>query len=260
MAKARKSAAHHSNKNSIVRPTKGSGASRRRPLPGARRASGTSGEKGAIGRFAPRGLAVAVEPILKIQGYADTKRALPAVRGMAESVVGIVNRVVAPDVRYRRVGIVKVSDGVLELANGIKLHCRAFDRHLAGCREAIVFVLALGEGFDRIAENFGAKGQLLESVLFEAAGWMAVEQATKQFVRHLREAEGLSLTRRMAPGYRFSKGGESDEWPLTEQTELFALFAGADLPVRLLESSAMWPKMSRSGLYGVNPASVARDE
>ncbi len=213
--------------------------------------SGARGVTGAVSRFVPRGLAVAVEPVLKVQGYAATARAAPMVRAAAEAVVGIANRIFAPDVRYRRVGIAGVAGGVLALEDGTRFHCRAFDRYLAGCREVVVFVLALGPGFDRIAQNFSASGQLLEAVLFEVAGWLAVEQATKQFARHLGEVEGLQLTRRLAPGYRFSGTGEAHEWPLTEQTELFALFDGADLPVRLLESCAMTPKMSRSGLYGV---------
>jgi hypothetical protein len=179
------------------------------------------------------------------------------VRAVAEAVVVVANRIVTPEVRYRRVGIASVSGGVLALEDGTLFHCRAFDRALAGCREVVVFVLALGEGFDRIAQSFSATGQLLEAVLFEVAGWMAVEQATKQFVRHLGEVEGLQLTRRLAPGYRFSGADESHEWPLTEQAGLFALFAGADLPARLLESCAMTPKMSRSGLYGVRASSLA---
>jgi hypothetical protein len=213
--------------------------------------AGVAREAGAIGRFVPRGLAVAAETVLKVQGYVATARVAPMVRATAEAVTAVANRIFTPEVRYRRVGIASVSGGVLTLEDGTRFHCRAFDRYLAGCREAVVFVLALGGGFDRIARNFSTGGQMLEAILFEVSGWMAVEQATKQFVRHLGEREGLKLTRRMAPGYRFSGAGGPDEWPLTEQAGLFALFAGADLPVRLLESSAMTPKMSRSGLYGV---------
>ena len=177
---------------------------------------------------------VAVEAVLKVQGYPDTARVAPVVRAAAEAVTAVANRVCAPEVRYRRIGIASISGGVLALEDGTRFQCRAFDRYLAGCREAVVFVLALGGGFDRIARNFSAGGQLLEAVMFEVAGWMAVEQATKQFARHLGEREGLKLTRRMAPGYRFSGAGEPHEWALTEQAGLFALFAGADLPVRLL--------------------------
>lgn len=205
----------------------------------------------AIGRFVPRGLAITVDTVLKVQGYADTSRVRPAVRAVAEAVTAVANRILTAEVRYRRIGILSISDGVLALDDGSQFHCRAFDRYLAGCREVVVFVLALGGSFERIARNFSVGNQMLEAILFEATGWMAVEQATKKFVRHLGECEGLKLTRRMAPGYSFPGSLEPDEWPLTEQAGLFALFAGVDLPLRLLESCAMTPKMSRSGLYGV---------
>ncbi len=57
--------------------------------------------------------------------------------------------------------------------------------------------------------------------------------------------ENLAPTRRLGPGYV--------DWPLEEQAALVALLDGAPLPVRLLDSCAMIPKKSRSGLYGLRP-------
>jgi len=93
-------------------------------------------------------------------------------------------------------------------------------------------------------------------LFLETVGWMAVEQATKRLLRHLGELvgpEGLVLTRRMAPGYSFSVGGRKCDWSLFEQPALFGIFRDVELPVRLLESGGMVPKMSRSGLYGLRP-------
>jgi hypothetical protein len=42
-------------------------------------------------------------------------------------------------------------------------------------------------------------------------------------------------------------------WPLEEQPALFGLFGNAELPVSLMSSCAMSPKLSRSGLYGIRP-------
>jgi cobalamin-dependent methionine synthase I len=85
-------------------------------------------------------------------------------------------------------------------------------------------------------------------LFLEMAGWLAVEQATKALALHVAEQvrdERLGPTRRLGPGYV--------DWPLDEQTGLFTLFEDAPLPVRLMESCAMIPKKSRSGLYGLRP-------
>jgi len=42
-------------------------------------------------------------------------------------------------------------------------------------------------------------------------------------------------------------------WPLEEQIGLFGLFKNAHLPVTVMASCAMQPKMSRSGLFGTAP-------
>ncbi len=82
---------------------------------------------------------------------------------------------------------------------------------------------------------------------------MAVERATRSFAQHLwseAQGEGCRLTRRLGPGYA--------DWAVDEQTALFGVFAGVALPVRLLESCAMIPKKSRSGVYGLRPNRDAR--
>ena len=58
----------------------------------------------------------------------------------------------------------------------------------------------------------------------------------------------------MAPGYSYHLDSGTCEWPLEEQKALFDLFRHATLPVRLLESCAMLPKMSRTGLYALRIA------
>ena len=94
-------------------------------------------------------------------------------------------------------------------------------------------------------------------LVLETAGWLGIEQATKQLAIHLREivsVDGHRLSRRMAPGYGYKIGGKKCEWLLEEQRVLFELFDQEELPVQLLSSCAMVPKMSRSGLYGLRPS------
>ncbi len=112
----------------------------------------------------------------------------------------------------------------------------------------MAFVLTLGPAIDAETERLTAADEIVEALFLEMAGWLAVEQATKALAQHVSDrvrSERLGLTRRLGPGYV--------DWPLDEQAGLFALLAGAPLPVRLLESCAMIPKKSRSGLYGLRP-------
>ena len=75
-------------------------------------------------------------------------------------------------------------------------------------------------------------------------------------------AEGLSLGPRLGPGYSYRLEGlpaeKRVEWPLEQQRELISLFGDAKLPIELLESAVMLPKMSRSGLFGIERASHRR--
>lgn len=204
--------------------------------------------------FTPNRPTITVEQILRIQGYSDLARVRPAVRNAAETVTEIANRAIACQARYRCIGVESCVNGVLSVAEGTRFHCGAFDKYLVDCREVVIFVLTLGGGIDQVGRNLVSDGRLLEAVLLEAAGWMAIEQATKSLVRHLRslnEARGLVLTRRMAPGYQFRVNGQEFEWPLLEHAAFFKCFGSLEMPVRVLESGGMVPKMSRTGLYGL---------
>ena len=70
------------------------------------------------------------------------------------------------------------------------------------------------------------------------------------------ERDGWKMSLRMGPGYEYKlhNGGGRVRWDLEQQADLFQLFAGSPLPVELLSSCAMLPKMSRSGLFGQAPA------
>lgn len=217
------------------------------------------GDAVASGRrtFAPARITIAAERVLRVQGY-GTKRKIPAaVLNAADSMADVAGRVARPDARYRRLAIeALLSDGTLRLAGGTELRSPAFNRHLAGCREAVLFVLTLGGGLDLVERNLNAAGSLLEAVLLESAAWMTIEHATKELARHVAAqvaADGLALTRRMAPGYGFSIGGQKMTWPLQQQAQLFAALGPGPLPVELLASGGMLPKMSRSGLWGLRP-------
>jgi hypothetical protein len=201
--------------------------------------------------------AIRAERILRIQGYSNPARVRPAIVRAAQAMAELACAKSAPVVAYRDVPIVALEKDVLELHGGARMHCLAFERQLQGCSAVCVFVLTLGPAISDEVVRLTDAGDLLEAVLLETAGWLCIEEATRRFKSQVREqalVRGERITSRMGPGYSYKIGSRTGEWRLEEQSELFrALGDAAPLPVRLLPSGAMTPKMSRSGLYGLAP-------
>ncbi len=207
---------------------------------------------------------VAVDPslILRVHKYRDIKKVRKAIVRAAE----LASKSAASLSRICGKYIVKRIDGVetgrLTMASGGAFHCAAFDRHMRGCAYLLVFVITLGPRLDRhvaqqlIEDNFVP----LDALFLETAGWLSIESATRTFARQMKRELikhqfGVSL--RMGPGYDYSIPGRDDRarWKLEEQRTLFDLFGNTELPVSLMASCAMIPKMSRSGVFGLRPAS-----
>ena len=208
------------------------------------------------GHFTGARIEVPVGPLLRLQGYRDMARVRPRVREIATRMAALAGTLVAPETTYRRVRIGSCTPAALVLETGAEtgaetattFHGAEFAKVLGRCREVVVFVLTLGAGLDAETERFTANEEIVEALFLEMAGWIAVERVTRNFAGHLASLvrdENLAPTRRLGPGYV--------DWPLEEQAALFGLLDGAPLPVRLLESCAMIPKKSRSGLYGLRP-------
>jgi hypothetical protein len=214
-------------------------------------------EGGALdGVLAPRGVEVRPQRMLRMMGYRDERPASPAVRRIAEAMAEVAAVAIVPRVYFRSFPIAACDDERLVLSTGATFRSPAFRKFLSDCSSAVVFVLTLGSRLDSTERNLAAGGNLLESVFLETAGWLAVEETTRLFAAHLAaEAgrHGLEPSRRLAPGYSFRLDGRKVEWRLEDQKELFALFADAALPVELLDTCAMRPKMSRTGLFGLRP-------
>ena len=206
--------------------------------------------------FHPRAAVVSGDRILRIQGYSDLTRVRAAIRRAADAMAAIAGPLSAPCVAFRHVRIEANRPQALVVAGGLELHCRIFPRMLAGCTEIVPFALTVGEPLGQRIVELAEAGDLLEAVLLESAGWLCIEDATRQFKIGLREAtlrRNRRITSRLGPGYSYKIDGETCDWPLEEQRALFALLGGARLPVSLMSSCAMQPKLSRSGMYGIAP-------
>jgi hypothetical protein len=202
------------------------------------------------------GFAVDAERILRLQGYRDPARIRPRIRKIAERAAADIATVAHPEAWYVRCGIESISDGVLVLAGGHRFTCAAFDRLLANAKDVIVFVMTLGPGVDAATAQRFEASEPVDALFLECAGWLCVERATRMLAAHVQEElarEGLGVTYRLGPGYDYKSGRDRAAWGLEEQPALFRVFGDAPLPVELLESCAMLPKLSRSGLFSVAP-------
>lgn len=200
-------------------------------------------------------ISVEAERILRVHRYRNPDRIRPVIRRIAERAAADISVLARPEARYRRMRILGNEAGVLNLEGGASFACAAFPRLLAGCGEVVIFVLTLGPELDDAVAARIAADQPVDALFLEAAGWLAVERATRRLAADINSTlagEGLGATFRMGPGYDYRlDSGERERWELDQQAALFAVFGDASLPIELLESSVMRPKMSRSGLFGL---------
>jgi hypothetical protein len=208
------------------------------------------------GRWSTAGFAVDPERILRIQGYRDPARIRPRIRTIAQRAAGDIAEVAQPEAVYVRRRIEAVDGGELALEGDHRFHCAAFDRLLGRASEVVVFVLTLGPAIETaVAERFAAS-EPVDALFLECAGWLAVERATRMLAAQVLAEIGpdrMAMTYRLGPGYDYKADTERAQWGLEEQPALFAVFEGAALPVSLMDSCAMIPKLSRSGLFGLTP-------
>lgn len=215
----------------------------------------------ALATFTPGRITVRVEPLLRIHGYRQPEKVRPDVREHADRAVGLANSLLEPTVVYRQLPVKRCDERGLFLEPGIEFRSPVFSAYAGGARDAIVFVLTIGDSFGTKVAEFLETEDILEALFLETAGWLGLEDATRRFARHLREVasrQGSRITRRLGPGYSYKTGSGLTEWDLRDQHRLFAAFGDALLPVELLESGVMLPKLSRSGLYGVVPRTPIR--
>jgi len=213
---------------------------------------------GQVERFEPANEPVRIDQVLRLQGYRKPNTVRRRVREAARSAVDEANEIAQPVVCWRVVAVNSLQNSKLVLANTppSTVQCDAFEQHLAQADHVVVYVLTAGAAFDERVTDLHEPEQVLHGLLLESAAWMCIENTTRQFLIWMRKnarRQARRITRRMAPGYQYRVGSGSCEWPLEQQQQLFRVFDGTEIPVRLLSSSAMLPKMSRSGLIGVKP-------
>jgi len=199
------------------------------------------------------GIVIDETSILRIQGYRDFERIRPAIKRAADAAARETETLINPKAYYRLVDVQNCQGDILELRDDVVFENEAFQRFLKNPKQIIVFILTMGRALDEAVIDYAASDHLLMALFLETAGWLGVEAATRTLSIHLKaEARktGCRLSPRLGPGYSYKLDGRSVLWPLEQQQTLFKLFAKDTIDVELLESCAMLPKISRSGLFG----------
>jgi hypothetical protein len=215
-------------------------------------------DPGQTWTFAPGPVAIDPVKMLRIHGYRDLDKVRPVIRKAAEDVAKRAAGLMRPQATARRIDVAHYDDKRLTLVDGTVFEDIAFEHILDGARTVIAVVLTVGRALDEavIDTMEGGRFEPLDALFLETAGWLGIEWTTRAFVTDLQKrvaGEGVRVTRRLGPGYQYKVGGEQVHWPLEQQHRLFSVFDGMEIPVTLMESCAMLPKMSRSGLYGLTP-------
>jgi hypothetical protein len=197
------------------------------------------------------GIEVSVRPeqILRAH-YPDLGPVAAEVRATAAAMAAHGIEIAHPVGWLRQVAIRAVEGSRVELEGNAVLTSQTLAALLQGSPAVQLFAVTLGPQVDaRVHELFEAMDGL-EGLFLDTAGWVIVQSALSAVRRKCAtkaRSEGYRLTRRIGPGYL--------DWALEEQAIVFrALAAGAALPpVEVLESGAILPEKTLTGLFGLIP-------
>ena len=200
-------------------------------------------------------VSVRVDQILRAH-YPDIAPVAPEVRATAAEMATHALKIAVPIAWLRQVAVLGLDGARVELA-GATVTSAALSASLQGAVAAQLFVVTLGPRLDeRVSQLFEAMDGL-EGLFLDTAGWVIVQSALSAVRRRVAvkaRAAGFRVTRRAGPGYL--------DWPISEQPALVAaLSAGATLPgIEVLESGAILPEKTMTGLYGLIPLAHPNEE
>lgn len=150
--------------------------------------------------------------------------------------------------------ITDIASDHVTLEDGITLSSKFLSSYLSGAKYIQAFVVTIGKGPEDEASRLMNEGDSLNGYFLDRIGSLAVESVAESFENRLRgecKAGGLSLSRRLSPGYC--------DWPIEEQFKLAKLIDFSKAGVKLTDSCMMIPKKSISAVAGIGPKGLFTD-
>jgi len=195
--------------------------------------------------------------LLRAHGYRKKNEIRPVVQDAASKAIERLKSNCAPQGIFSLEEIKVLRADKLLLESGIEFKCPVFEDMLAGCTHLISFIITLGKETDiKIASYSKDVQEPLASLFMETASRLCLELVMRDARIQLTQfavMNDMKLGSRMAPGnsYKVKSANHRIMWDLDQQVELFNTFQHFEIPVELLESCTMLPRMSRSGIYGL---------
>tara|TARA_A100001015_G_scaffold66786_1_gene73900 strand:- start:3255 stop:3920 length:666 start_codon:yes stop_codon:yes gene_type:complete len=198
-----------------------------------------------------------IESVLRSQGYRKKHKVRLVIRKAASESIKKLRDSAAPQGFFLFEKIKTLEVNKLKMNSGVEFNCPVFENMLNGSTHLISFVITLGKEVDeKIRSHAGDADEPLANLFLETAARLCLELVIRQARIKLTEFSRLNemvLGKRMAPGYSYKEKITNNRvmWDLNEQANLFKMFRGFEIPVKLMESSTMIPRMSRSGIFGL---------
>ena len=190
--------------------------------------------------------------VLRMQKYRKLDRVSPVVKELAREAAILAEALAEPRGWMRREPMGNVGlDGNVRIGGGIEFHSLALARLLRKATEAVLVVLTIGPDLEQRVQRLVDEGQLVEGLLLDTAGWVAIDAMMKnlrQWLERDARSRALRLSGRMAPGFK--------DFALDQQRILFGALAEGRLTVHLTEACVMLPLKSVSGVYGLIPGAT----
>jgi hypothetical protein len=144
---------------------------------------------------------------------------------------------------YRISGARVIDRGTVEI-DGIRFTSRSLSKCLEG--QPVVYPLLATAG-QELDEMPTVKGDLMRQLTLDTIKMVILFSAVEYLTNYIKEKHSLNGTATLNPG-------EFDDFPISQQKPLFALFSGAEkqIGVSLTSGGALKPTKSRSGILFPN--------
>ena len=186
--------------------------------------------------------------IAQIGGTLPRLLARPGVRADWEAALAEARALVQPAAAWDTYAIREFRHERLVLADGTKIGGGPVAAVVAGASELAIGVCTAGGAISSRSTELQRDGQRLRAMFLDDLGSWAVDQVRQQVCGAI-EADATGR------GWRASASlspGES-EWPVAEQSVIFALLDTGPIGVALSESMVMSPIKSLSLIVGIGP-------
>jgi len=176
----------------------------------------------------------------QVMGRLKLRQKSEQIETMVDELIEQTQTVVRPKAIYRVSWVdKKTSDGV-EI-DGVKFTSRVLRANLDKVERVFPYVATCGRELEEIKVP---PGDVLRAYCLDVIKMLALGIAIAFFSETVKRRYALGQTSHMNPG-------SLEDWPLTQQKQLFSLFGDVEksIGVRLTESLVMYPLKSTSGIY-----------